>query len=384
MGARFALAVVVATGAVAHANPKQSPSALVGASEIFRVAPKQGFVDDPVASDGQHLAYVISDGSQAATLHVWSGQGNDERVADISAITLHPVALALVGDRVFVVGERDGKQVGALIALGGAKSSAVYKLGPATGIAVIQRDGKPRVAIHRATAIKTGTRHEVELVAIETGRRVALGPPFELDAANTNAKLELRVNHWADGMSRAFGVKGGEWDKKEDQRSPDVEAIYDLIAGKIVERQPISDLVEQRKRYQALADAGGRLDFVRSSWDLSAVQLWRAGKPTAVELDQPLASYDPKSLQGAIDDRGAWLALQIDPVNAAAVARKKADPEYFDVFRVADGKATRKVRILATGARLRFGRHGDHALWVLERSKAFERGGVAVVVYRLE
>ena len=68
-------------------------------------------------------------------------------------------------------------------------------------------------------------------------------------------------------------------------------------------------------------------------------------------------SYDAKSLQGIVNADGcAWIALKVDPVNADAVARKKADPEYLDVFRVgADGKAMRKARMLAKGLRYRFG-----------------------------
>ena len=48
-----------------------------------------------------------------------------------------------------------------------------------------------------------------------------------------------------------------------------------------------------------------------------------------------------------LPDGTAWLVLKMDPVNAEAVARKKADPEYLDVFRVdGTGKAVRKGRVL--------------------------------------
>jgi carotenoid cleavage dioxygenase-like enzyme len=103
-----------------------------------------------------------------------------------------------------------------------------------------------------------------------------------------------------------------------------------------------------------------------------------------VELDQPLASYDPKSLQGVINaDGSAWVSFKVDPVNADAVARKKADPEYLDVFKVgADGKAVRKARVLGKGIRFRFGVIGDY-FWLLERSPGSDRGGRALTLYSL-
>jgi hypothetical protein len=157
-----------------------------------------------------------------------------------------------------------------------------------------------------------------------------------------------------------------------------------LISGKFVDNRPIGDLFEQRKRYQILADAGGQLDFLRMKPDNSALEIWRKGVAGAVTLDQPLAQYDPKSLQGVLAaDGSAWIALKVDPVNTEAVARKKADPEYLDVFRAgADGKATRKARILAKGTRHRFG-VVDNFFWLLEKSSGFDRGGRVLTIYQL-
>jgi hypothetical protein len=73
--------------------------------------------------------------------------------------------------------------------------------------------------------------------------------------------------------------------------------------------------------------------------------------------------------------------LKTDPVNPDAVARKKADPEYVDVFQAGpDGKAIRKARVLETGLRVRFGVAGAR-FWLLERSSGFERGGKTLTLY---
>jgi hypothetical protein len=377
--------------ATAFAQPRQNLPALVGANEIMKVTTPAGFIDDVVAYDNQRLAYVVADTGTKAELHVVQlgctkcVEAKQEIVVDLAPVTLRPTALRLVGQRVFVIGTtEDGNQIAALVDLGKKVATPVYKLGPATHITLIARDGKPSVAVHKAVATKAGTRHEVELFALETGKRVAKGKPLELDKDHAK-KLDLRVNHWSDGWTRAAGIKGGEWIKKENQRSPDTEAVYDLISGKFVVNKAIADLFEQRKRYQTLADAGGRLDFLRMAPDNSAIEIWRGGTAVTATLDQPLSQYDAKSLQGTINGDGSmWIALKIDPVNAEAVARKKADPEYLDIFRAgADGRATRKARILAKDLRHRFGTL-DNFFWLLERSNSFDRGGRALTVYQLQ
>jgi hypothetical protein len=404
VAARRVVVSLVVFVTAASAQPATPPSApakatvppLVGATEVAKFTTPAGFIDDPVATDDQRLAYVIADGTAKAELHVvaLATPSAPDTVVDVSAITSHPIALRLVGPRAFVVGAtEDGNQIAALVELVAPSKTkpagtAVYKLGPATHITVITRDGRPRIAVHRATATPAGTRHEVELVALDTGKRIAAGRPFELDASQIEHKLEFRVNHWADGMTRAIGIKGGEWDKKENQRTPDAEATYDLVTSTVTDRRPIQDLFEQRKRYQALADAASGVEFVRMAWDNTGVQVWRAGKPTAFELDQPITNYDPKSLQGfVLADGSAWFSLKIDPVNTDAVARQKADPEYLDVFRAGnEGKAIRKLRVLAKATRYRFGLVGDKTgdrLWLLERPTGFDRGGRSLALFKL-
>ncbi|MDQ3370233.1 MAG: hypothetical protein M3680_32855 [Myxococcota bacterium] len=237
--------------------------------------------------------------------------------------------------------------------------------------------------MHRTTATRDGTRHQTELVALETGRRVATGRPLDLDGTAVQPKLELRVNHWSAGWTRAHGIKSGSWDRKENQRSADTEATFDLVTGTL-ESKPVSDLFDLQRRFTALADAGGSLAFVRRSTDGGSLQLWHAGAPRTLELDQRFPSYDPASVQAVVAADGtAWLVLVVDPVNAEAVARKRADPEYLDVFRVAtDGKAVRQARVLATKQRLRFGVVGER-FWLIERNQGFERGGKALTLYEL-
>jgi hypothetical protein len=385
---RGLVALSFVAGGVASAQPKTPVPPLVGATETVKLVPPTGFVDDGVALDAQRLAYVASNAEGHAELHVVTLAPRQDQTYDLVAVTTHPIALQLVGNRVLVIGAgEEDKQVAALVDLGaaGKPGSVVYKVGPATHITPITRDGKPRLAVHKIASIKDGTRHDVEILALETGKRIAAGS-LDLDDKNANKAKDLRINHWSDGWTRAYGLKGGEWDPKENQRTPDVEAALDIVTGKI-EKQKIGDLFEQRKRFQALADSGGTIDFLRMTWDNSAIQLWHTGKAKQLELDQAIAQYDPKSLQGTVAaDGSAWFALAVDPVNPEAVARKKADPEYLDVFHAgADGKAVRKARVLvpAANTKYRIGFAADK-FWLVERSPSFDRGGKNVAVYTLQ
>jgi len=377
---------MVLAPSIGVADTKSPLQPTIGATESVKLVPPAGFIDDGIAVDDKRLAYVASESSGRAELHVLTFTPRSETTVDVGALTTHPTALAFVGNRVLVIGAgEDGKQVAGLFEPGAKATAPIYKLGPADHITLIARDGKQRVAVHRTSPGKDVTKHEVEIVALDNGKRVAAGPAFELDDKNANKAHELRVNHWADGYTRAFGLKGGDWDRKENQRTPDTEASYDLITGKITSVK-IDDLMEQRKRFQALADAGGQLDFFKMTWDNNGVQLWRAGKSKQLVIDQPITNYDPKSLQGAVNaDGSAWFSLAIDPVNPEAVARKKADPAYIDVFKVGtDGMAVRKARVLATtnGAKYRVGFSGDK-FWLVERSPANDRGGKNVAVYTI-
>lgn len=386
----FPVCVVVAVTALAStalAQPKLPP--IVGAAEVTRLTTPAGFIDDPVTVDGDRVAYVVADSSSKAELHVLTLASKQEQVVDISAATLYPLGVTLVGPRALVVGQlEDGKQLAAMVELadkGKLKAGAVaYKTAPADHVTVIKRDGKPRIALHRTSPGAAGTKHEVELVAIENGRRVGAARTLELGAGDVHKALDFRVNHWSEGWTRAHGIKGGEWDRKENQRSPDTEATYDLVTGKLVDRKKIADLFEQRRRFAVMAEAAGKTELVRV--EKGALQLWRNGTVRALELDQPLASYDTRSLQTVVlPDGTAWLALKVDPVNPDAVARKKADPEYLDIFVAApDGKAVRKARVLAAGARHRFGVIGGDRFWLLERNQSMERGGKSLAIYQVQ
>jgi hypothetical protein len=382
---RCSVMVVLLAATAASAQPKPGVPSLVHAAELVKVAPTWGFIDDAIAGDDTRILYTVSDAATRCELHVAPlEETKKETIVDLAPYMQHPIAIPWQrDDLVWVVGQaEDGKQDAVLVSLS-KRSPLVARIPPATHVAAIVQGGW-KLAAHREVASNEGTRHEVVLYDASTGTRVATGRGLVLDANGANKALDFHVNHWTTGKTRAVGVAGGEWDKKENQRSPDVEATYDLVKNGFVDRKPITDLFDQRKRFQVLAEVHDRVDFVRVLPDSSAIEVWRDGRPIASELDQPLALYDPKSLQGIVlAGAGAWAAIKIDPVNPDAVARKKADPEYLDVFRATDDRKLQLgARVLATGTHYRFGVLIQR-FWLLERSPSSERGGKVLTVYQI-
>src|SRR5580704_15988278 len=97
--------VIAALVSPADAQPHPAMPELVGATEVVKFTGATGFIDDAIAFDDQRLAYVVTDGSTKAELHLVTLATEQDTVLDISAITLHPIALRLFGARAFVVGE---------------------------------------------------------------------------------------------------------------------------------------------------------------------------------------------------------------------------------------------------------------------------------------
>lgn len=376
------LALLLATAAPARAgDPPSKPAVLVGASQAARIAPTRGFIDDALAIDGARVAYVNTDGATFAELVIADVAGGEKLRTPLPPTLGTATAMRWLGDTLVVIGRTDdGASRAAVIDPTG---KVLRTVGPAADITLVDRGG-PRFALHRTKAGAAGaTVHELELIDPATGKRVGKVRSFEITSAQTIKKSEFRVEHWRDGYTVLTGVKGGHWDPKENQRTPDVAATYDALTGKYSE-QPMTDPMEHARRAQVLAQHPGEASFVRMSDDLMTIELWRAGAPAAVELDQPLAMYDASTVAYATDARGGqWLGLVIDPVNPAAVKRKKADIAYLDLFKIDGGKATRVARMLAAPKKKYRWGVVDGRWWVVERSLGFDRGGTSLTVLGL-
>jgi hypothetical protein len=359
----------------------------VGLREIASFRPERGFIDDPVAADAKGRLVFLETDASTFTAMVVVDDGKVRARLPLGDAGDVPLTMALVGTgetaQVFIVqtGE-DGRQRGTLYDLRG---KVVRRFGPAAEVTLVGRGPRPRVTLHRTRSSgRNAVKHQLEVFDLATGKRLGATYSLDVDGAGRSDKLDFRINHWFDGWTRAVGTRGGRWDARADQRSPDVEAEYDLVAGKFVREAPIPDVVAYTQRMQVLAQRADRALFVRVADDGRSVELWREGQVERVDVDQPLARYDAASISMAVDGAGAmWLGLRVDPVNRDAVARGKADPDSLDLFVVDGNKATRRARVPVARRRLRWGILGDR-IWVVERNVGFDRGGSVLTLYQRE
>ncbi len=410
---RAALLTMIAATLVAPAA-HAAPAPLVGATEVARLEPDGAIADRAIADDGDGLlAYGWTDQATRAEVRVLDlATGKDVRAVDVSALSLRLERLWMLGTgeaaTLFVVGRtEDGTQrVGALYDGAGKE---LRRFGPVDGIALHTRALASTRKAKAPRKPKKGARpepitaapgfeslvitYQVEphksggdvhtVTAYEPLKGKRLGKPRALHLVEGHdKKLDFRFNHWADDWTVAVGVKGGTWDKKENQRKPDVEGRYDLLAGKFTSTAAITDLYEHAGRFTVLALFPNQATFVRMSDNLVELDVWRGEQRLAVTLDQPLDQYDRKSLSWSGGRGELLVGLKIDPWNASAVGLRREAPTYLDLYRLdGQGAGTRVARVLAGKKDFAFGVSGDK-VWLVERNLGFD-GGKNLVLYTI-
>lgn len=358
------------------------PPPLVGLTRVGELRPGKGFIDDNLlVADGRILLFT-RDGAGGVALQ---SMGIDNAGAlppvDLTAIAPNAIRVTPIGDKRFYVFGDESPRQGVLVD-GTGKIVRAHK--PATELAVRVVGGKPVVVAYtHDEAAKGGELHQVALFDPVTGKKIAKkGGKLVLGADKRDAKLDFRPVYFLDDNTVAVGVRGGVWNKKENQRSPDVWAAYDLVSASWVSVEAITDPMGLAKRQPVLAAHPNERVFVRIADDLSGLEVWRDGKVTELTLDQPLELYDPLSVQYAQRGDTLTVSMTIDPTNVPAVKRQKTDPRYLDLFEVQGTSATRKARLLVPKQGVRWGWAGDR-LWVLDKSSGFSRGGTALTLYSL-
>ena len=387
-----ALAVVSATAITpASAQPRPGPAKivppppppeLVGLTETGSLTPDRGFIDDPTATDGTNLAVIVTDSGSMVELRVLGPDGVSHATVNLADVSPTVRRLYLQANRVFVVADdpAGGPVTAALVGFDG---KIIRRHARATDLTLRAIGGKDTVIAYTRSNAAAGEQHQVALFDLVSGKKVAKkGGKVVIGSDGRDGKLDLRVDYWLDDHTVVAGLRGGVWRKREDQRSPDTRAMYDLVTSKWVKDEPITNLLEHARRLETLVAHSGERVFVHIPSDGGDAELWRDGVTTKLTLDPPLATYDPGSLRWAVRGERVWFSLTVDPVNPAAVERKKADPEYLDLFEVDGARAVRKARIYAPKKKFSWGWAGD-TLWVLEKNVGFGRGGKSLRLFRL-
>jgi len=393
-----ALVVAMAVPAAAQPRRKHKVGDVQGLERVTTIAPRDGFVDDPIVFGGaaSRLLYINSDAAARCELQVLdAAQGFAQLEAiDLSKVTLSPIDARFVfgGDGFFVVYkvgvDEDSPKAAVLL---DAHGKVKRKFGPATDVRLNDYEGEPAVSTYDVVQKRTKkgevvVTHTIEARALATGKRVGKKVKLRADDTGRIARLDFRVQYWRDGYLTAVGIKGGSWDRKQDQRSPDVAAWYDVPRRTFSKRAPITDVTAHAKATRVRVEHSNESSFLRVTHDLTGLRWTRGSDDLAVTIAEPLHHYDPKSLRyQAGDDGGMYFSLTIDPVNADAVARKKADPKWLDLYRVEPGKtAARRVGRLLVGKRgVRW--IAAEGYWaVLHKHVGFSRGGTRLDIYKVK
>jgi hypothetical protein len=332
---------------------------------------------------------VVTDSDQLVQVQVL-GMADAGEVAHVDVHALMPAVrrFYILGDKLFVVPElADGVAPGTsvtpvLLGFDGQPVKGGPRLRAATDVFIRPFSGQPAIITYtRDPGYRKGLLHQVEAFDLAKGKKLGKKTGRIIVGKDTrDAKLDFKPHYFLDDMTVAVGTRGGVWRKKEDQRSPDTAAAWDLLTSTWLKDEPITDLMGRARTLEVMSANPHRL-FARMKEDNSTVEVWQDGVARAITIDQPLELYVAASLAYAVRGDKLWLSLQVDPVNAPAVKRKKADPEYLDLFEVDGDKAVRKARIFAPKKKLRWGWVGD-TLWVMEKNVGFDRGSKLITLYK--
>jgi hypothetical protein len=385
---KAALMLAVAGLAPAVASAKGAPKPL---EPEHALKPAEGYFDEAFALEpgGARLWLVRTDGATFAKLEVvdlatGKTTGSFDLPKDRTAVErLEPLA---DGKGVVLISREGTPEAPVLVATlvdGAGKAGA--KVGPAHAF------GRPRAQPDLLLAFdrKLGS-HENDVTYTIT--------PFKLDTLAPVGKPRLykavagelkapafRPLDFVDGYARAVGEIPRAYVKKDDVREPPKMATLDTLTGKVGEGAAISDVLAWAQAGKARARHPGRAVFAELNQEESGVDVVDAmGKKRSVELAVPFVLYDPKSLsdQEGPEKDGFYFAIAVDPVNAEAVKRQKADLPMLDIY-AAKGEDAPQLRGRIFIPRNVSWRAGYGRAVLLKRFKSFTRGGDELDVYKL-
>lgn len=382
-------------------SPDTSPP-IQSAELVQTIKPAEGFIDDPFAFDraGSRLLYVNSDtGSSAHLVVLDSFQRTELRRVSLKKFTLKPskAEFAIEGEHFLVWSElnRTGKQVVALVS---NKGKVVRKFGPALDIVRTDYEGQDAMVVHDVSSIKARkkgkrsdeapvVRHTVGVYSVATGKLIGKKTDLDLSAEDKSPKLDFTLKYWAKDFTVAVGIKGGEWQRQEDQRSPDFEGHYEMPTRTFSKRIPIKNLTAHRERMARLVKYAKRSEDVVVKHNLSGIDFVSDGNFTAIKLTEPFHHYDSSTLIVQAASGGSiFFSITIDPVHPDAAAKRRAVKPWTDLYEyeLSSKKATRRARLLAKKGRKHVWRANSTHWAVMPHHIGFDRGGSELQLYKLK
>jgi hypothetical protein len=408
----FLTAILVAAVAAISAARAQTPPGPATppvpggppAQSRFSIHAEKGFIDDPFALSpkSRSLAVLLTDAASFA------------RVDVIDLETGRPRRTVALGDpqRVFerVLFAEDG--VGLVLlsrdAGSGRRSAQFFDgngkpaglVGPAAEFGVAVREGERFLIGLSRTTVPAGEAFTVARYRLAGLGRVGKSKTVVISKSDELRAPPLKSVSWQDGHAVIVGASPGGYDKARDVRVPDQAAMYDVLAGNFTWKGDIADVVAWATASELRHKLDGRSLFAILAADNQSFELvdW-LGRRGTLDLPVPLRYYDASTLVELEDAAtpSLFFSLAIDPLHPEALARRKKDPSYLDIYwaRPAAAKSnqankeplrpaiSRLLRALVDDRPTTWLAAGSYAA-VLRKHKNFSRGGNLLEVFPLE
>jgi hypothetical protein len=395
--------VVIGLAAAASSVHAKAPLPL---KPVLALRPERGFFDEALAldADGKRLALVRTDdssflrleiydlpaGTQVSSAVLGDGHGELGLGGKVDAVHLLPPGQGAVLV-VSVLGE-DGPRAVHVDAAGKVDGHTP----PATAFAMagFNEGDKPTmlIGVDKKVALADGLPGDVTytIAAYRVDGLAPIGRPrlYQIGADGQLVAPAVKVLGFFDGYTKLLGERAGGHDRKTDVQRPARRAVLDTLTGKVVDEGEIADAAGWALTAKLRAAHPDRTVFVEVTDDQGGIELVDAdGKRTPLATAVPFRLYDPAVIQQQEGEPGGrapfYFSLAIDPANAAAIARKKADVPYLDLYAVdvAAGTCALRARILLSRPvvwRIARGR-----LAVLKKVRGTSRGGDELDVYDL-
>jgi hypothetical protein len=357
-------------------------------AKLDELSAEKGFIDDPIAisDDGSTLAYLLTDGASFSEIH-FGTIGSKENRSTVAYPSITPERMDFLDDQRLLVVERNPETHFARAQIFTAKGPTKDKLGPADDIVLATVGGQPVIVTYLRSEKGKAATHTLVAYRRSDMKQVAKKVLQEnSDGKISVAGAAMKLLFFEEGYAQMIAQKEGAYDSKHDIRKPDLEAQVDVFSGKVLLEREIKDLIKWAELAKLRRNHQNESDFVQFSEDLKQLMLTdREDVTTQISPTRPLGKYDTTTLRFQEMGGGALVfSLSIDPVNPEAVAAKKADQDWLDLYKVdltshavseigrIDGKKrTAKWRLM--GSRIA----------VLRGHKGFARGGAEMEIFDL-
>jgi hypothetical protein len=371
----------------------------------FTIKVEKGFIDDPMALDAESgaLAVLLTDAASFARIDIidlTSGKPRRSISVRDPQRQFERIAFAPGGKGVVLV-SRDAGSGRRSAQYFDAQGRAARLIGPVTDFGISSEKETPYLVAWTRTPQGKSEVFSVARHRLDGLDKIGPSSSYVVNKAREMQKPSLRSVDWQNNYTEIIGLRPGEYDKQKDIRLPDRAAVLDATTGKWKWQAEIGDVYAWAAANDLRRKLPGRSLFPVFSPDTTIFDLVDfQGRRGALELPVPLRYYDATTMQDRqLPGSGALLfSLAIDPLHPEALARRKKDPSYLDLYWVppdaaqaqgAAGQGTLKPKVERL---LRAPMDDRPATWVaagsyaavLRKHKSFSRGGGQLEVYSLE